>query len=156
MMLNSGFWIETLCFPIRLRRTSLGIWPCLQGLLFLGILPLSPEPALAQPDPRAVIVLLNHEGEPTTQITDGDTVQIRATFPKDMPRAREITLLLDDTPVGACRVPVGGRTCETDAVPSFGWYWGVDGKSHDSRRIGAKDTDGGHITQSNTIRGTRN
>ena len=122
----------------------------LQGL-FLLLIFLSPQFAFAELDTNAAVVLLDRDGRPTTRITDGDTVQIRVRFPEAVAQERDIELALDAIRIGACRILAGGRSCETDPSPSFGWYWDEDGNSRNTRRIQALDIDGQVVARSDAI-----
>ncbi len=94
------------------------------------------------------ITVLNRAGEVSTAITDGDAVRLQVTLAQPASGPQTITFTLDGTssPVGACDVPGGDRTCTTGISPALGWYWDADGTAKSmaksTRSLQAKSTNG--------------
>ena len=53
------------------------------------------------------LTVLNRAGKPTTQITDGDTVQLQVELAQAASQTENINFLLGDTTVGSCVIPSG-------------------------------------------------
>jgi triacylglycerol esterase/lipase EstA (alpha/beta hydrolase family) len=105
--------------------------------------------ALAQQTAETKIIVLNRANQPTTQIIDGDSIQLQITLPQSAAQQQNIDFLFDDTTVGACLIPSGGTTCKTDAFPSLGWHWNIQGDPQDAALIQAADDRGTVIAQTN-------
>ena len=97
------------------------------------------------------IAILDRNGQPTTQITDGDTIQLQVTFPQALSQQNEIHFLFDDTTAAVCLVPTGSATCKTDLFSALGWHWNIHGDSQDTIIVQASDDRGGIVAQSDTI-----
>jgi len=100
---------------------------------------------------NGLITILDHNGQPTTQITDGDTIQLQVTFPQALSQQNEIHFLFDDTTVAMCIVPTGSATCKTDLFLALGWHWNIQGDSQDKILVQASDESGSIVAQSDTI-----
>jgi len=61
----------------------------------------------AKQDANPIVTVLDSNGQPTTQITDGDNIQLQVTFPTSISQQEDIDFLFDDTAVGACIIPSG-------------------------------------------------
>ena len=101
--------------------------------------------------PNASIIILDRSGQPTTQITDGDTVQLQITFQQPVKQQADIDFLFDDTTVGSCLVSTGNTTCKTDPFPSLGWHWNIHSGPQDTVIVQASDASGGIVAQSEPI-----
>ncbi len=97
------------------------------------------------------ISVLNRNGQPTIQITDGDSIQLQITFPQPVIKPEDIDFLFDDTTVGSCLITNGNTTCKTDLFPSFGWHWNIHGDPQDTAIIQASGKSGGIVAQSDLI-----
>ena len=97
------------------------------------------------------VTILDRNGVPTTQITDGDGIQLQITFPQAATQEQDIHFLFDDTTVGSCLVASGNTSCKTDLFPSFGWHWDIHGNPQDTTIIQASDESGGIVAQSELI-----
>ena len=95
--------------------------------------------------------MLDRNNQPTTQITDGDMIQLQITFPQPVTQQENINFLFDDTTVGSCLIPSGNTTCKTDPFPSLGWHWSVIGFAQDTAIILADTEKDGVVAQSDTI-----
>lgn len=73
------------------------------------------------------LTILDRDGKPVTQITDGNSIQIRVTLARSAARTETIRFLFDDTTVGSCVIPNGEKICKTDPFPALGWYWSMHG-----------------------------
>ena len=87
----------------------------------------------------ATITILNRANQATTQITDGDSLQLQLTLPQAAAEQQDIHFLFDDTTVGTCLIPGGKTTCKTDAFPAFGWHWNINGDPQDTALLQAED-----------------
>jgi len=97
------------------------------------------------------VIILDHNGQPTTQITDGDTIQLQVTLPQPVKQQENINLLFDDARVGSCLIPSGNTTCKTDPFPSLGWHWTLSGFPKDTAMVLAETESEGVVAQSDAI-----
>ena len=97
------------------------------------------------------IILLDRNGQPTTQITDGDSIQIQIELSQPTSQEEDMDFLFEDTTVGSCLIPVGSTTCKTDLFLSFGWHWDINGDPRNTAIVQASNGSGGIITQSSLI-----
>lgn len=89
------------------------------------------------------IIILDRNGQPVSNLTDGNNIRLRVTLPQAAAQTETITFLLDDdTPVGSCVAASGESTCESDLFPALGWYWDANGNGHTKREIYAKNGNG--------------
>lgn len=100
-------------------------------IVLLSILPV-PQVVAAQQAGETNVVLLNRGGQPTTQITDGDSIQIQLTLSQSAGAQQKIAFLWGDTTVGSCVVPSGETDCKTDLFAALGWYWSLNGEPQDT------------------------
>jgi len=127
-----------------MRRLYLTLFIILSVLLSSGFMP-------EQQDVAPTVIILDRNGQPTTQITDGDNIQLQVTFPQPVKQQENISFLFDDTTVSSCRITSGNTTCKTDLFPSFGWHWSVIGLVQDTAIIQAETDSEGVIAQSDLI-----
>ena len=97
------------------------------------------------------VIILDRSSQPTTQITDGDNIQIQITFPQSVSQQENINFTLDDTPIGSCLITNGNTACKTDLFPSFGWHWDSNGKPPPNRVVYATNANGNVIAGSDPI-----
>lgn len=105
----------------------------------------------AQQGENPIIVIFDRNGQPTTQFTDGDSIQLQITFPQAVTQQKNFDFLFDDTTVGSCFAASGSTTCKADLFPSFGWHWNIHGEPQDTVIIQASDDSGGIVAQSEPI-----
>jgi len=99
------------------------------------------------------IVILNRNGQPAMQITDGDQIRVQVTLPQAVSSAEMLTFTLGEAslPAGSCVIASGGTSCVTDAFSSFGWYWDPNGAAQGTRIVQAKNSTGDLVGQSEPI-----
>jgi hypothetical protein len=107
-------------------------------------------------DTNPTISILDRNGNPTTQITDGDSIQVQVTLPQSVTQQEKIIFSLYDTaytlsPIGSCIISSGSNSCVTELFYSFGWYWESNGSSNSARIIQAQNDNGEVIGQSDSI-----
>ncbi len=127
-----------------MRRLSLTLIVLLSVLLSTGFAP-------AKQDANPTVILLDRNGQPATQITDGDSVQVQITFQQSVPQQQNIDFTLDGISVGSCLISGGDTTCKTDLFPALGWYWDVNGAAQLTRILQATADNGEVIAQSGLI-----
>ena len=127
-----------------MRRTLLTLTVLLSLLSVSGFIPFQQSNTLA---------ILNRVGQPTTQITDGDTLKLQITLSQSVTQQENITFTLGDqsTPVTACVIPSGNTTCTTEAFSALGWHWSANGVAQNTRVVQASKTNGDLIASSNQI-----
>lgn len=127
-----------------MHRFSLSLIVLWSVLLSSGFSP-------AKQDAGPVAVILDNNGKPTLQITDGDAIQLQVTFQQPVKQQTEIDFLFDDTIVGSCSIPTENTTCKTDLFRSFGWHWDTHSTPVDVTILQASDESGAIIAQSDPI-----
>lgn len=110
----------------------------------LGFLP-TRQPAGAK------VSIIDRANRETSQITDGDSIQIQVTLPQTAAQQETINFLFDDSTVGTCLVPNGSTTCKTDSFPALGWHWNIHGDSQNTVIIQAANGIGEIIAQTDPI-----
>ena len=127
-----------------MRRTLLTLTVLLSLLSVSGFIPFQQSNTLA---------ILNRAGQPTAQITDGDTLKLQVTLSQSVTQQENITFTLGDqsTPVTACVIPSGNTTCTTEAFSALGWHWSANGVAQNTRVVQASKTNGDLIASSNQI-----
>ncbi|MGE5463708.1 MAG: esterase/lipase family protein [Syntrophothermus sp.] len=92
----------------------------------------------------ANVILLNRQNRVTTQITDGDMVQIQVTLSQPVQATQNIFFTLDNVtmPLGSCTIPGGKTGCTTDPFPALGWYWDSGGVPQSARTVNAVSVQG--------------
>lgn len=127
-----------------MRRTLLTLTVLLSLLSVSGFIPFQQSNTLA---------ILNRAGQPTAQITDGDTLKLQITLSQSVTQQENITFTLGDqsTPVTACVIPSGNTTCTTEAFSALGWHWSANGVAQNTRVVQASKTNGDLIASSNQI-----
>ena len=127
-----------------MRRTLLTLTVLLSLLSVSGFIPFQQSNTLS---------ILNRAGQPTAQITDGDTLKLQITLSQSVTQQENITFTLGDqsTPVTACVIPSGNTTCTTEAFSALGWHWSANGVAQNTRVVQASKTNGDLIASSNQI-----
>src|SRR5512140_2825702 len=102
--------------------------------------------------PAGTLELLDRTGQPTTRITDGDTVRVRLTLVAAVADPETFTFKIDDmnVSVGACELSAGA-TCQTDPASALGWHWDPGGVARGTRVVKAFDASGNLVAQSASI-----
>ncbi|MFT3892059.1 MAG: hypothetical protein QM730_10525 [Anaerolineales bacterium] len=77
------------------------------------------------------ITVLNRSGQSTTQITDGDSIQLQVTVSQSAAQQQDINFLFGDTTVASCSIPTGKTSCRTDSFSSLGWHWNLNAEPQD-------------------------
>lgn len=87
----------------------------------------------------AVIVIFNRAGQPTSRITDGDTIRLQVILSQTLNQPATITFTLGDQAftVGSCVIPAGSAACQTDPFQSLGWHWDTGGAAQSTRTVNA-------------------
>jgi pimeloyl-ACP methyl ester carboxylesterase len=90
------------------------------------------------------IVILNRNHQPTSKITDGDTLKLQITLSQPAAQQENITFKLSDqtSSVGSCAIANGGTTCTTESFSALGWHWNVNGVAQNTRTVQAFKDDG--------------
>jgi pimeloyl-ACP methyl ester carboxylesterase len=102
---------------------------------------------------NANVIILNRSGQPTSRITDGDTIRLQVKLSQALTQQGSVTFTLghQGVAVGSCIIPAGGVTCQTDAFPSLGWHWDSQGAAQNSRVVSANDNKASLIGQSASL-----
>jgi len=132
-----------------MHRLSLTLLALLSIIISYGFSPI-------KQDISPTIFILDRNDKITTQITDGDSIQIQVTLPQSVTQQEEIKFSLYDTaytsiPTGSCIISSGNTSCVTDLFYSFGWYWDANGISNTTRVVQAQKDSGEVIGQSDPI-----
>lgn len=127
-----------------MRRALLTLTVLLSLLSVSGFIPFQQSNTL---------VILNRNGQPTAQITDGDTLKLQITLSQSVTQQENITFTLGDqsAPVTACVIPNGQTTCTTEAFSALGWHWSANGVTQNIRVVQAFKANGELIASSNQI-----
>ena len=108
-------------------------------LAFCFLVPLSFGPMLTVYTQSTGIqfTLLDRLGQPTTSIIDGNRISLRIESSDPLTDATQVDFLLAglDVPVADCRIPAGGRNCESASFSALGWYWNLDGTPAPQRTL---------------------
>ncbi len=101
--------------------------------LFAGLPPASGQTA-------GGVSVLGRDGRLRSRITDGDSIQLRATLPVRTEQAAPVEFHLEglDQPVAACTVSAGEDSCLSDLFPALGWYWLPGGVAAPGRVVTAR------------------
>jgi len=101
------------------------------------------------------ITILNRAGQPTTQITDGDTLKLQVTLSQSVTNQDIINFTLGDQVlsvlVGSCVIENGGTTCTTESFSALGWHWDANGVAQNTRTVQAFNANNELIGQSNPL-----
>ena len=91
----------------------------------------------------AQITLFDKLGQPTTSITDGDTVSLKIQFPDPLTADTQVDFLLTgaDILIADCHIKDGGRSCESATFSALGWYWNPDGTPSHQQTVSARLND---------------
>ena len=129
-----------------MRRTLLILISLLSTVLVSGFTSL-PQSNSTQ------ITILDRAGQPTSQITDGDSIQIQITMSQPVAGGENIKFGFDAQAltIGACRISLGKNSCSTSVFPVLGWHWDANGVVQNTRTLQAFKENGELIGQSNPI-----
>ena len=99
------------------------------------------------------ITILNRQNKATTQITDGDTIQVQIKLSEALSEQQTVSFTLGDAslPAGSCVIPSGKDSCTTDSFSALGWYWDPNGVAQNTRILQAKNNTGESIGGSDSI-----
>ncbi len=118
-----------------MRKTTLLLSLCCIALL--PALPLlSPQTLQAQ----ASLSILDRNGAPTTQFTDGDRISLRVQSSAPAASAARVRFYLDadNVPLSECTIQTGKDNCQSEPFLSLGWYWSNDRQPRPERQLRAK------------------
>lgn len=101
----------------------------------------------AQQDVVTTVAILDRDGQPTTQITDGDSIRIQAAVSQSANAQQVIDFWWGDIPVDSCVIPAGDTNCETNVFLALGWYWNKNGEPHASGVLVAKNDNTNVVAQ---------
>ena len=75
--------------------------------------------------PNYVFEVVDSEGEPLTDIVDGNIVRLSLTVDEPVQQKQNVlfTLEPENIKLGECRIPVNGSSCLSGAVSSLNWFW---------------------------------
>jgi len=108
----------------------------LTAILFLAFLLSTTFTAPALADGIS-IRLLNRADQESTHITDGDTIHLSVKLAQAISADENVNFLVDSLPqpVATCIIAAGKDSCESDPIPTLGWYWGTDASAHPQQTI---------------------
>lgn len=88
------------------------------------------------------VTLLDPNGTPITQLTDGDAIQLQVKLKGAVDQPTPISFSLDpDIPgVAECTVAKADDTCRTQVLSSLGWFWNKQGQAQTTRTVRASST----------------
>lgn len=106
--------------------------------------------AAAKQDGETNVTILDRAGQPTTQITDGDSIRLQVTVSQSADVQQVIDFLWGDIPVDSCVISAGDTNCQTNVFPALGWYWNKNGEPQDTVNLRATN-DFTHVIAQATI-----
>jgi pimeloyl-ACP methyl ester carboxylesterase len=120
--------------------------------VFLSLLSVSGFTSVQQ-NSESNIVILNRNNQPTSKITDGDTLKFQITLSQPATQQENITFKLGDqsAPVGSCVISNGNTTCTTESASALGWYWDANGVAQGTRVVQAIKDNGELIGESSPV-----
>ena len=129
-----------------MRRTLLILISLLSTVLVCGFTSL-PQSNSTQ------ITILDRAGQPTSQITDGDSIQIQITMSQPVAGGENIKFGFEAQAltIGACSISPGKNGCSTSVFSALGWRWDANGVAQNTRTVQAFGPNGGPLGQSNPI-----
>jgi pimeloyl-ACP methyl ester carboxylesterase len=88
---------------------------------------------------RGNVRILDRNGENTTAITDGNTVQLEVRLAAPSAGQQDVTFSFagDGAVLASCTVGPSGDTCRTAPLGSLGWYWSANGLAMPQRTLQA-------------------
>ena len=103
--------------------------------------------------PGTTLIVFNRQQNPTTKITDGDTIQLQVVYPQTVQGQEMINFVLDgqSLSVGSCVVPDGKTSCITQPIRALGWHWDPNGNPVETRKVFAIDRSNRQVAQSESI-----
>ncbi len=86
------------------------------------------------------ITAIDKEGKPVESLIDGNQISLKIQLPDPVNTETQADFLLDgvDDPIAGCRIPAGGRDCQSAPFPALGWYWNPDGSPQPQRVVNAR------------------
>lgn len=123
-------------------RTAKALLAAFTGLAIV-LLPTPLGPAASQTDAPELLVL-SSGGQALRAIVDGNQIVLRLTLSSAATAQTDVNFTLPGiaTPIAACGILVGQRTCDTAPVSTLGWRWNADGSAQPQRQIEARARDG--------------
>lgn len=102
------------------------------SLLLIGNI----SPARAQAG-QVSIQLIDHQAKETSNIIDGNTVQLFAKLPAPVDAYSDVDFFVDGNSerVATCAINSGGDSCKTDFFAALGWYWDINETQESQRTI---------------------
>jgi len=96
-------------------------------------------PAFGQ-SARVQITAYSIDGQIIDSLIDGNQISLKIELPAPVTTETQVDFLLTglDTPVAGCRIPVGGRDCQSAAFPALGWSWNPDGTQQPQQAVSAR------------------
>ncbi len=107
--------------------------------LALSVLAFAPPRGGAALQAGGSLEVIGIGGQPIDRITDGDTIQLRMSFPQPVEGVTAVEFMLDDVAqaMATCTAPSGANSCDTDPFAAFGWYWRSGGVAAPERTVRA-------------------
>lgn len=108
-------------------------------LICLSNLILTPALASLAQAESASLEVLDHTGQPTHQVVDGDQVSLRLTLTKAVTQATPVGFRLESTglEISRCDIQQGEASCQSDPFDTTGWYWDPGGIAQPERSLEA-------------------
>lgn len=101
----------------------------------------------AKQDVETTVTVLDRADQPTTQITDGDSIRIQAVVSQSGGVQQVIDFWWGDIPVDSCVIPAGDTHCETNVFLALGWYWNQNGEPQSTGELLAKNDNTNVVAQ---------
>ena len=108
---------------------------------------------LMEQSPGPTVTIINRHNQATTQITDGDTIQLQFTTSQQVTEQELINFFLDEPSllVGSCVIPDGQTSCMTQPFQTLGWHWDMNGNPNNRHTLLANDISGQQVARSDSI-----
>lgn len=96
-------------------------------------------PAFGQ-SAQARITAFDGDGRPLVSLVDGNRISLKIELPSPVATETRVEFLLAglDLPVADCRIPAGGRDCQSASFSALGWYWNPDRTPQPQRTVNAR------------------
>ncbi len=97
----------------------------------------------------AQITAFDNDGQAVVSLIDGNQISLKIELPDPVTTETQVDFVLAgvDVTVTGCRIPSGGRDCQSAAFPALGWYWNPDATPGPQRTVSARlngqQTEGG-------------
>ena len=88
----------------------------------------------------AQIIVFNKDGNSIDTLIDGNQIRLKIELPEPVSAETQVDFLLAglDSPVAGCRIPGGGRDCQSASFSALGWYWNPGGTPQPGRTVVAR------------------